>query len=295
MLPSVSVLGHDIGSYSICAVIGIIVASAYIFISVRERDDLDSIQLINIAAVSGLGAFFGAHLLFAFTKLNVIIRVVSHHGSEIDGFGSFVRILIEIFGGMVFYGGLIGGFLSGIFYVKYLKHIHLDSMVYADVYAPAIPLFHFFGRIGCFLGGCCYGIESRWGFIYTMAPIPESNGVVRLPIQLIESAGNLLIFIILHRVSKKEHYKGFVFTAYILMYSSMRFVLEFFRGDSIRGFLLGLSTSQWISIMLAIAAMASIVICMRRNQFRDTFPVISRKKHKSRHAGCSLVIRRSKS
>ncbi len=250
MLPSVSILGHDIGSYTICAVIGMIVASTYVIFSVRGRKDLDSVQLMNIAAVSVLGAFAGAHLLFAFTKVDIIVGIVSGQRSGIEGLGSFVKTFLEIFGGMVFYGGLIGGFVSGVYYVKHLDHIKLEPMVYADVYAPAIPLFHVFGRIGCFLGGCCYGIESRWGFAYNSAPVPESNGVVRLPIQLIESAGNLLIFVILHHISKKEHLKGSVFLSYILMYSSMRFVVEFFRGDSVRGFFLWLSTSQWISVIL---------------------------------------------
>ena len=259
MYPTITVLGYDITSYSICAVIGIAISALYVWAKTKKRTDLDSLQLVNIAAVSGLGAFFGAHILFGITNISKISSLFSAQNSPAD----VARILIEMFGGMVFYGGLIGGILTGIYYIKHLKHIVLDPMVYADVFAPAIPLFHIFGRIGCFFGGCCYGMESKWGFVYHNAPIPESNDVVRLPIQLIESFGNLIIFLILNHMSKKPHYNGRLMFTYLTIYPIMRFILEFFRGDVVRGFFLGLSTSQWVSVILFIVA---ITLTLKENR-----------------------------
>ncbi|MCR4596712.1 MAG: prolipoprotein diacylglyceryl transferase [Lachnospiraceae bacterium] len=266
MLPTVSIFGYDVGTYTICSVIGMMVASLYVFFRVKGRSDLDSVQLINLAAISGLGAFFGAHILFAFTKRNIVIMVISDPSRFFTDFEQSLQVLLNIFGGMVFYGGLIGGLIAGIYYSKHLKHMNLDTWLYADVYAPAIPLFHMFGRVGCFLGGCCYGIENKWGFVYHSAPIPESNGVVRLPIQLIEATGNLLLFLFLHILSKRSHRKGVLMPSYIAMYSIMRFTLEYYRGDSIRGFYGCFSTSQWISIMLLIVSVVVLGIIWKKDR-----------------------------
>lgn len=254
MLPTVIIMGHKIGSYTICAVLGLLVIVLYENVAVKRRTDLDSIQFVNVAVISGLGAFFGAHLLFAITNWRMLIFAVSHPDQTFISFRSFAKLFLDIFGGMVYYGGLIGGIISGAFYINHIKHIKLNFYSYADAYAPAIALFHSFGRVGCFLGGCCYGIECRWGFVYHLAPIPEANGVVRLPIQLIEAAGNLIIFFLLSTLNKKKHPNGMIFTLYLCLYPTMRFILEFFRGDPIRGFICGLSTSQWISIILILVS-----------------------------------------
>lgn len=267
MFPAITIFGYDIGTYSICAAIGIFVVVLYEYFSLRGRKDLDDLQLINTAAVAGMGAFIGAHLLFAVTKLQILFSAIVNFRQTFSSPISCINTFLEIFGGMVFYGGLIGGFITGIYYLTHLKHIHPDPILYADAYAPAIPLFHVFGRIGCFFGGCCYGMECKWGFVYHNAPFPEANDVTRLPIQLIEAGGNLMIFLILHKLRKKPLKKGMLFTLYILMYSVMRFTLEFFRGDTFRGFLIGLSTSQWISIILFVIAVISVIRINRPSSY----------------------------
>ena len=106
-----------------------------------------------------------------------------------------IRFVVEYFGGQVFYGGLLGGIAGAVVYAKCARLEGFPD--YADTVAPAIPLFHFFGRIGCFLGGCCYGIESDFGFVFTNAVVQSANGVRRFPVQLFESGFNLLLFIFL--------------------------------------------------------------------------------------------------
>ncbi len=263
MLPTLTIFGIEIGTYSICVIAGIIFASLYVGIvyKVRRNPAINSVQTVNIPIVAGIGAFIGAHILYGLTHLDHIWWVLTHLSAVFESFDSVIAYFADIFGGMVFYGGLIGGIIAGLIYMKHMK---LDSMMYADLYAPAIPLFHAFGRIGCFLGGCCYGIESSWGFTYTIAPT-DSNGVVRLPIQLIESAGDILIFIILAVLSSKKLRKGMLMYLYLILYPILRFTTEFFRGDEIRGFFLWFSTSQWISIILFTIS----CICIFRLYKRD--------------------------
>lgn len=261
MYPYINIFGYNLGTYTVCAVIGMIAAVLYVKFSVGKRVKYDSVQIINIAVVSGLGVFIGAHLLFALTNLESIVSLFKDPGDSFSSPETVLNTFLKIFGGMVFYGGLIGGLAAGFWYIRHLKHIRLDPWEYADIYAPAIPLFHAFGRVGCFLGGCCYGMECSWGFVYHNAPYPEANDVVRLPIQLFESAGNLALFFILHQMSKKPHSKGTLMLTYLIIYPVMRFILEFFRGDEVRGHVLSLSTSQWVSIGLVLF---SIIILLRK-------------------------------
>lgn len=256
MFPVINIFGINIPSYGVAAIFGIVLAVLYIWLRVRRREDIDHTQLINIPAMAFIGAFIGAHILYGITHLDKLWWCIMHLDKVFSSWKNFWFYTTDIWGGMVFYGGLIGGIILGTIYCKKQK---LDTMFYADIYAPAIPLFHAFGRVGCFLGGCCYGIESSWGVVYNNPNIPEANGVTRLPIQLVESAGDLIIFAILLFLSYKNLRKGTLFLLYLLMYGALRMTTEFFRGDEIRGFLFGISTSQWISIILIICSLAILI------------------------------------
>ena len=181
----------------------------------------------------------------------------------VHSFGDFIECAKLICGGSVFYGGLIGGMIVGFIYCN-KKHYNLSD--YSDIIAPGIPLFHFFGRIGCFLGGCCYGIESSFGFtVHNNQLLPSVNDVQRFPVQLLESLLNLILFFILAYLLKKELLKGKLFATYLLSYSVIRFFDEFLRGDTYRGFLLGLSTSQIISIVIFICSIIYLIYQGKKN------------------------------
>ncbi len=256
MLPTISLLGFDISTYTIMALLGLVSAALLIFFRCRGNKQINRVQIVNIPAVSAIGVFFGAHILYGITHLDKLWLCINNLQTVFASWNNFSFYFTDIFGGMVFYGGLIGGIIAGYIYCKCLK---LDILIYSDVLTPAIPLFHAFGRIGCFLGGCCYGIESSWGFKYEHSLVPAADGVTRLPIQLFESTGDLVIAAVLIILSKKIHKKGFILPLYLLMYGTLRIVTEFFRGDEIRGFLFGISTSQWISVFLIIAAVVAII------------------------------------
>ena len=250
MVPNFSFFGKTFAIYPILALIGIFVSGIYACHTAKKRG-YDDNDMIIFLLVSGIGTFLGMHLLYGITNLPMLLKLLQTPGA-IDSWNSFLNFIITIFGGSVFYGGLLGGIAAGVLYGKKKK---LSLSAWSDMVAPAVPLFHVFGRIGCFLGGCCYGVESTFGFVYQYSLIAEANGVTRFPIQLVEALWNLLLFLILSRLLQKNRFPGRLFCIYLLTYAPARFLLEFWRGDALRGIWLGLSTSQWISLLIIIGAL----------------------------------------
>ena len=154
------------------------------------------------------------------------------------------------FEGFVVFGGIIGAILSLYLYCRVKK---LDLLDYLDLMAPSVALAQAFGRVGCFLAGCCYGREtdSCIGVVFTHSAYAP-NGVKLLPTQLFMSAGDLLLMLILLWYSSKERMKGRTTMLYLILYILGRFALEFLRNDN-RGTVGILSTSQFIGILTAIA------------------------------------------
>lgn len=251
MFPSFELFGKEVSMYMICGVLGSVISGFIIYLLVRERNDLRKDQLLHIALAGFAGMFVGAHLLFGLTNLRKIIWVFQNFSVFMHSYKTVFYFLGDIFGGMVFYGGFFGALIGGYMYTKSLK---LDFWTYLDAFVPAIPVMHAFGRIGCFLSGCCYGIESDFGFVYQNSLVAEANGVRRFPVQLLECTINLLVAIILVAIVKRGIEKKKILWIYCLLYSVERFGLEFLRGDVIRGIFFGISTSQWISMGLFVVS-----------------------------------------
>lgn len=155
--------------------------------------------------------------------------------------------------GFVVYGGIIGGFLTIVGYCKWKK---MDFWAYLDLMVPSVALAQGFGRIGCFLAGCCYGKEtdSFLGITFTNSQFAP-NHVKLLPSQLFMAAGDFILTGILLWYSNKNPQKGKTSMLYLMLYSVGRFFVEFTRNDD-RGFVGVLSTSQFISIFTFIAGVA---------------------------------------
>ncbi len=255
MFPYFTVFGRTIGSYAVCAVVGMLFCG---FVACRlvKRVGItvDDTVLTMLAIVGGIAG--GGSLLYALTNLPTIINILAQSGQT--SLQNTARALLACFGGLVFYGGFLGGLATLRSATKRWPPARREA--FTDAYAVTTPLFHTFGRIGCFLGGCCYGIESRFGFLITDNPLsPAVCGVVRFPVQLIEAAGNLALFLLLLYLYRRERLRGRLLTVYLLTYPPMRFVLELLRGDEVRGILFGLSTSQWISLLLLSAALITVL------------------------------------
>ncbi len=246
MYPLIDVFGREIGTYGIFAVIGCLLA-VFFFYRNTKYDDFMIEDTILLAVPTFIGLIIGGHIVYGLTHADVLLKLMFNLDKL--SFKQIVGVLGACFGGSVFYGGFLGALAAFmIFTKKYNKEMRSKLI---DTFAICIPLFHTFGRIGCFFGGCCYGIESELGFTAHNNPlVPELNGVCRLPTPLFEAAGNFLIFIALLALHKKGLMKGRIVYLYLLIYPCMRFGLEFLRGDAVRGIFFGLSTSQWISLIL---------------------------------------------
>ena len=164
-------------------------------------------------------------------------------------------------GGMVFYGGLIMGIVSVLITAK-LSGIKVETL--DECIVPFIPLGHAIGRVGCLFAGCCHGV--RYSGVFAVKSKLISETLTFFPVQLIEAIFNLLIMAVLFLFVKKIQYKYKFLTSYLLMYSIMRFCLEFFRGDEIRGIYWNLSTSQCISLFILIMCLVYKIIITSKSK-----------------------------
>lgn len=251
MFPGFTLFGKYISSYMLTSLAGIFTACPLAISRYKKRGGND-ISMIFVFLFGAIGCAVGMHLLYGITNIQ--------HWSRLFSAGSFQEFwdaAIFIFGGSVFYGGLIGGLFAGYLCMKHQK---LDYGLTSDCAAPSIALFHAFGRIGCFLGGCCYGVEWEHGITFHNALVESANGVPRVPVQLFEAGLEFALFGLLSLMLEKGWLKNRLLAVYLLIYPVGRFALEFLRGDDYRGFLFGLSTSQLISIGVFAAAVVFLVM-----------------------------------
>lgn len=242
MLPYISVFGFELQTYGIFAVLGFgVTAFLAVFLSKMRKDPSE--QVLSAMLVSVGGAFLGGHFLFSLTNIKEIARLVSQGKANADSLSPFIN-------GMVFYGGLFGAIAALLIYTKISTASPKSDLF--DIFAVSVPLFHAFGRVGCFFAGCCYGIESEFGVAAYLNKSAVHYGVSRFPVQLVEALFNAFIFILLYLLFKKNSAKGKLLMIYLWLYAPVRFVLEFFRGDEVRGFLWGFSTSQIISLLIIL-------------------------------------------
>lgn len=240
MFPYIEILGRLIPTYGICMAIGIMTTCT--FASVQAyRKNLSVLDLLIIAASAILGVLIGAKLLYnliSFGVIGILKMLVT---------GKIMELTANA--GFVFYGGMVGG-LIGTFTASRLTGI--SPRKYYTSVIPFIPVGHAIGRIGCFLAGCCYGKPSSLPiavcFPHSMSGVSPDIAVI--PIQLIEAFGDLAIAVYLFAKYGNRADGDNALPEYVALYAIMRFLLEFWRGDSIRGDFGPFSTSQWISILL---------------------------------------------
>lgn len=213
-------------------------------------------NMLDFTIVAVLFGVLGGKLLYLIPNIHEVGRM---------------NIIELINSGFVIYGGIIGGTFGAYLYCKVKK---LDVIACFDIAVPFLALAQGFGRIGCFMAGCCYGrvTTSAIGLVFKSEfSQAEPLGVPLVPTQLISSFGNFVIFIVLFILSRKTNKKGIAFSAYMLLYSVGRFIIEFYRGDRIRGFVGNLSTSQFISIFVFAAGIITMFLVCRakNNQYAD--------------------------
>jgi phosphatidylglycerol:prolipoprotein diacylglycerol transferase len=259
MFPFVTIIGRTVGIYQAAMLAGIFAAGIYVCHLCR-KNGYDDNEGICFLLITSIGVFIGGHTLYSIVNYNIFIYVVKNI-SNIKSFKNFLNAVYLIWGGNVFYGGLLGGLLTAV--IIFRKRPQYRYLL--DFAAPAIPLFHFFGRIGCFLAGCCFGIESSFGFTVYHSIVEEANGINRFPVQLLEAFINLLIFFTLDIFRRKNLFRQNIIYFYLLLYSAARFFIELLRGDTYRGFFFNtFSTSQIISILILCFIVPKIYSLLRR-------------------------------
>ncbi len=224
-----------IHGYGVMIAIGILVA-VWLAEKLAKQHGLDGSKIEGIAISGVISGFF-------FSKVTYILTV----------FPQFLKDPAAVLGtsGWVVYGGILGGILgAGL----YCRAKHLAFMKYFNVVMPTVALAQAFGRIGCFFAGCCYGVETHSHFALTfpggsLAPA----GVPLVPTQLLSSFGDFVLFVILYQALKNPKTENRVAALYLILYSIGRFLIEFVRGDIIRGKIGILSTSQFIAIWVLLA------------------------------------------
>lgn len=228
--------------------IAIGVLAAWLVVEQRARKlQLACEHIFYLVLWCVLGGFASAKILFWITEWKEMIR---------NPLGMFSS------DGFVVYGGIIGGILAGWIYCKVKK---LNFLTYFDLVMPSIALAQGFGRIGCFLAGCCYGKEAQGGLsvIFTDSDYAPNN-IPLIPTQIYSSILDFLHFFLLLYIARHKKAEGEVATCYLIFYSVGRFILEFFRGDLERGSIGVLSTSQFISIFTGVAGMVMLGVIKKR-------------------------------
>jgi phosphatidylglycerol:prolipoprotein diacylglycerol transferase len=241
---------------------GVLVAAAFLTAlwlagKLAARAGLNVDAVTNLGIYCALAAIAGAKLMMLLVDFNYYR---GHQGEILS--------LSTLQAGGVFYGGLIGALAISWWY---MRKTHLPLLKTADVFAPAIALGHGIGRLGCFSAGCCWGVECHlpWAVTFTNPVAHDLVGVPLLtplhPTQLYEACAEFFIFGLLYWRFGKPHSAGAVISLYLILYSTARFIVEFFRYHE-QGNLWGspLDASQWISIALFALGASYFVMGRRR-------------------------------
>ena len=259
-------------SYGLMIGIGVILA---MWLSEKngKKEGLNPLKILDLMLVVFLASVVGGRLA----------RV------SLD-WSDYVSNPLKIFkiweGGFDFYGGLILALPIGIWYLQRNKLPVLNTI---DLVITYVPLAHAFGRVGCFLEGCCYGtlttvpwavrfpkwFSARDGIIGTPAFIQhvnmhliEPSATFSLPVhptQVYSSLCLFIIFFILVILRKYKHFNGEILSAYFIFYSIDRFFMEFLRGDAKKIFF-GISLYQLCSIAFFIIGITAMIIFGQRKQ-----------------------------
>ena len=236
MHPSLSLFGIEISSYLLLALLGL-AAGLFLGEYTRRKIGLSRSGLFRFVLCCAIGAILGAKLLYILVEWNAFLTDPIHVLSK---------------GGFVFYGGLLLSFFTGWLWCRSTCTPYLPVM---DIFIPGVTLFHAFGRVGCLLAGCCYGIptDSRWGIVYPEGSLAPA-GIKLFPAPIYEAVFLLILTAALLIILKNSSRHGTVFGVYLCAYALWRFLIEFYRSDP-RGAVFGLSTSQFISVFVLLGGL----------------------------------------
>jgi phosphatidylglycerol---prolipoprotein diacylglyceryl transferase len=247
MIPKlISIGSFYIPTYGVLVALGFL-AGLGIALRLARRIGLSTEKITNLAVYCAIAGVLGAKLLMFLFDAGEYLS----HPSEI-----FSLETLQAAG--VFHGGFIAAFIVAAIYMTRQQMPMWPTM---DAFAPGISLGHAIGRIGCFAAGCCWGKECHlpWGVYFrsnVASPVPLDRPLH--PVQLYESAANLVIFAILYRQFNRPHRPGQVIGLYLVLYSTARFIIEFFREHE-QSLIGSFSITQWIALGLFVLGTAILL------------------------------------
>lgn len=234
-------------TYGLMIAIGVILA-VIMGMKRAEKKGLIGEEILNMGIICVIFGFLGAKILFV-----------------LENFRQFLKDPLSVIGssGFVVYGGIIVGVISIIIYCRIKNY---SFFRYFDILMPSVSLGQALGRLGCLGAGCCYGKETDafWGIVFTDSPYAPNN-VSLIPTQIISSAGNFVIMIILILFAGKAKKVGDVGALYLLLYGIGRFCIEFLRENE-QGGIGPFTTAQLISFVFMAA---SVLLFIRNRKSRN--------------------------
>ncbi len=258
MLPTLfEVNGWSVPSYAALMALGYVAALATVFWLVPpgagHRGGLERGQAWDLFIVMLVASLLGA-------KIGHTLFEAPGHVTE-DG--RVIESLWELLqedpwhflrlgeGGYVWYGGMIGALLTAAVYFR--RRPELNALLYSDAFAPAVMIGAAWGRLGCFLSGCCYGkpTDVPWGVAF-----PATEGVAVHPTQLYDATFALACGLFLMWYFPRRRFDGENIALLLIVYPIARFTTEIFRGDPERGSFGPFSTSQLLSFVVVAAGVA---------------------------------------
>ena len=258
MYPYITVFGLRVGTYGLWMLAGLFAAFFLFARLFRSREICWECALVVVCCAFGL-ALLGGYIFYMLFSVGLPAIV------EAARQGRLLEVLSQ--GGIVFYGGLFGGVLGAWLGCRV---VGLRFLPVLDLCAPALALGHAFGRVGCLFAGCCYGVPCDLPFCFALSPRIE-NGARLLPVQLIVSACGLALCLAVAPYSRNRRPVPRAAGIFLMSYAAYRFLLEFFRGDEIRGHIFGLTTSQFWSLPTFAAGAVLCFLVARMGVNADPF------------------------
>ncbi len=257
MRPVLFSLGSlPVSGYWGVTMLALLVSYTYLQIANRRsgEEKLPWYHLNNICCLCILSIYIGGALMGLATSLPQ--TAAAWKASP----GDLRALWDAAFANRGFYGGLI---LLTLTLSLYVRHYGLSGQGVTALFLPVCPLFMVFGRLACFMGGCCYGVPVSWGVVFPEGSLAPA-GIPLFPSQLAEAAGHLLLFGWMLWLKGRVKQRYFLIVAYTGAYAILRFVLEFWRGDLARRFYGPLSTSQWLSLAVLLSLILGSILYKRK-------------------------------
>jgi phosphatidylglycerol:prolipoprotein diacylglycerol transferase len=240
--------GLTLKTFTACAVLAMLAALLPVRAEARRRG-WNVRSMTWLVFISTAVGFLGAHILYAITRFDLPST-------------QWWRMLFNVWYGNVWYGGVLAAWPVVHYYAK--RHRIVPLALY-DVAAFAVLIAQAIGRLGCFFNGCCYGTPTTlpWGVVIRSREYAET-GLHPTPLYEALYLAIAGAWLWRTRVSRRP---GEVAALYLILTAAGRFVLEFLRGDRIRGFVWGwVSTSQFIGFLLLVAGSLLYASVVSREQ-----------------------------